>query len=247
MPSSFVTFSLHFLLFHFFFLFLWPRLQHMDVHGAGVKLELQLLANTTVTAKLDSSCICNLRRSLQQHRILNPLSKARDRTCVFHVGFLTHWAILATPSPHFLSQKLRGQLDQPPLKVTVSLWLIFRLHCLKRPCTHISSGEAHLHPVGEFTHYWPQACKREDGYESKGKLEKKKLRSDGATRGPCITPESSTVSQGTHRALPHLHHEKSFLSANILEHYVKMCRAGINLASVRIIASLQKFASALSS
>ena len=31
---------------------------------------------------LDPSCICNLRHSLQQHWILNPLSKARDRICI---------------------------------------------------------------------------------------------------------------------------------------------------------------------
>ena len=31
----------------FFFWFLWLHLQHMEVHGLGVKLELQLLAYTT--------------------------------------------------------------------------------------------------------------------------------------------------------------------------------------------------------
>lgn len=55
--------------------------------------------------------------------------------------------------------------------------------------------EVHSQSIGKFTHYRPQARKREDGYESKGKLEKKKLRSDRATGDPCITPESSTVSK----------------------------------------------------
>lgn len=48
---------------------------------------------------------------------------------------------------------------------------------------------AHSHSIGKVTHYWPQARKREDGYESKGKLEKKKLRLDGPAGGPWITPE----------------------------------------------------------
>ena len=39
-------------------------------------------AYTTATASLDLSHICNLNLSLWQHRILNPLSKAKDRTCI---------------------------------------------------------------------------------------------------------------------------------------------------------------------
>lgn len=34
----------------------------------------------------------------------------------------------------------------------------------------------HSHSIGKVTHYWPQACKCEDGYESKGKLEKEKTK-----------------------------------------------------------------------
>ena len=44
--------------------------------------EPQLLAYAKGTATLDLSCVCNLRRSLWQRRILNPLSKARDQTCI---------------------------------------------------------------------------------------------------------------------------------------------------------------------
>ena len=36
----------------------------------------------TATAMLDPNCICNLHRSLWQHRTLNPLSEARDQTCI---------------------------------------------------------------------------------------------------------------------------------------------------------------------
>ena len=47
---------------------------------AGVKLELQLWAYTTVTATLDPNYICALHHNFWQHWILNPLREARDRT-----------------------------------------------------------------------------------------------------------------------------------------------------------------------
>ena len=43
--------------------------------------ELHLLAYTTATAMSGLSCVCDLHHSSQQHRILNPLSEARGRTC----------------------------------------------------------------------------------------------------------------------------------------------------------------------
>ena len=52
----------------------------MEVSGLGVELELQLPAYTTATATLDPSRTCDLRYSLQQCWILNPLSKVKDRT-----------------------------------------------------------------------------------------------------------------------------------------------------------------------
>ena len=53
---------------------------HMKVPRLGVEAELQLPAYDTVTATPDPSCVCNLYHSSQQRRVLNPLSKARDRT-----------------------------------------------------------------------------------------------------------------------------------------------------------------------
>ena len=47
---------------------------------AGVESELQLLVYTTATATSDPSHLCDLHHSSWQRRILNPLSKARDRT-----------------------------------------------------------------------------------------------------------------------------------------------------------------------
>ena len=57
-----------------------PHPWHMEVPRLGVESELQPLAYTTATATTDLSHV--LRQSSQQHRILNLLSKARDRTCI---------------------------------------------------------------------------------------------------------------------------------------------------------------------
>ena len=66
------------LIFFFFFGFIWPPLQGMEVPRLGVKSELHLQA--TATAMPDPSHICDLRHSSWQHQILNPLSEAKDRT-----------------------------------------------------------------------------------------------------------------------------------------------------------------------
>ena len=50
--------------------------------SAGVELEPQLPAYATATAMCNPSLICDLHRSPQQCQILNPLSEARDRTCI---------------------------------------------------------------------------------------------------------------------------------------------------------------------
>ena len=55
---------------------------HTGVPRLGVKLELLLLAYTTATAMPDPSHICDLHHSAQQCWILNPLSEARDGTCL---------------------------------------------------------------------------------------------------------------------------------------------------------------------
>ena len=57
-----------------------PPPWHMEGPRLGVESELQLPAYTTTTAISDLSCIYDLHHSARQHRILNPLSKARDRT-----------------------------------------------------------------------------------------------------------------------------------------------------------------------
>ena len=63
----------------FFFFFLGPHLWHVEVLRPGVESELQLPAYTTATAT--ATCdLSDLHNSLRHHWILNPLSKARDRT-----------------------------------------------------------------------------------------------------------------------------------------------------------------------
>ena len=57
-------------------------MQQMEVPRLGVKSELQLLAYATATAMWDLSPICNLYYSSQQCGIINPLSEARDQTCI---------------------------------------------------------------------------------------------------------------------------------------------------------------------
>ena len=129
--------SLLFLGFFFFFfffglfVFLEPHLQHMEVPRLGVKLELQLLAYTTATATWDPSHICNLYHSSRQRQILNPLSEARDRTCIVmdtsQIRFW--WAMTGTPkSLHFIFFTIIGwNLKQVTWKLS---WKIIKLHHL---------------------------------------------------------------------------------------------------------------------
>ena len=83
--------------FFFFFFFLGSHPQHMEVPRLGVKLELQLPA--TATATQDASGIFDLHCSSQQHRILNPLSKARDRTLILMDTSGIHFCCATTETP----------------------------------------------------------------------------------------------------------------------------------------------------
>ena len=61
------------------------------------------LAYTTATEMQDLSCICNLHHSWQQRQIHNPLSEAKDWTCILvntsQIFFL--WATMETPESLF--------------------------------------------------------------------------------------------------------------------------------------------------
>ena len=75
--------------FYFIFCFLGLPLQHMEVSRLGAELELELPVYSTAAATQDPSHICYLYHSSQQCWIINPLSKARDRTCVL-IGSQVH-------------------------------------------------------------------------------------------------------------------------------------------------------------
>ena len=82
--SKFVLFTfplfLHSFSFFLSFLLFRAALGHMEFPRLGV--ELGPLLPATATATQDLSCICDLHHSSRQHRILNPLSEARDGTCI---------------------------------------------------------------------------------------------------------------------------------------------------------------------
>lgn len=65
--------------FLFNYFFLGPHPWYMEIPGLGVKSEL---AHATATATLDLSGLCDLHHRPWQCWILNPLSEARDGTCV---------------------------------------------------------------------------------------------------------------------------------------------------------------------
>ena len=76
----FYTFNGEFHQRKFCFVFLGLYLQHMEFSRLGVELELQLLAYATAIAMPDLSRVCELHHSSRQCGMLNPLSRARDRT-----------------------------------------------------------------------------------------------------------------------------------------------------------------------
>ena len=87
----------HFIL--FYFVFLGPHPQPMEVPRLGGESELQLPACTTATATQDPNRVCDLYHSPWQGQILNPLSRARDPTCALtdtsQICF--RWAMAGTP------------------------------------------------------------------------------------------------------------------------------------------------------
>ena len=84
----------------------------MEVSRLGVNLELQLPAYTTATATGDASRVCDLDHSSQQHRILNPVSQARDRSQILmdtsQVRY--HRSMTGTPKDNTFKENLRKQL-----------------------------------------------------------------------------------------------------------------------------------------
>ena len=74
---------------------------HMEVPRVGVKLELQLLTYTTATAMWDPNYVCDPQHSSRQYWIFNPLSKARDGTCILVNTSQIHFHCTTTGTPYF--------------------------------------------------------------------------------------------------------------------------------------------------
>ena len=83
----------------FFFCFLGPHLQQMEVPSLGVESELQLLAYTTATAMWDPSRACNLYQSSQQCGISDPQSEGRDQTGILMDTSQIHFCCTTTETP----------------------------------------------------------------------------------------------------------------------------------------------------
>ena len=77
------------------------HLWHMEVPRLQVKSELQLLAYATATATRDPSCVCNLHHSSWQHRIPDPLGKARDQTLILMDASQIHFHWTTREHPGF--------------------------------------------------------------------------------------------------------------------------------------------------
>ena len=68
--------------FFFVCVFLGPNQRYMEVPRPRMESDLQLPAYATATAMWDLSHVFDLHCSSRQHQILNPLSVARDQTCI---------------------------------------------------------------------------------------------------------------------------------------------------------------------
>ena len=121
----------------FFLLFLGPHLQHMEVPSLGVRSELGLPAYTRATAMPDLSHICNLHHSSWQHRILNPLSEARDQSRNLMVPSLIHFRCAMMGNPQAVlsdhnAVKLEIEINEPFQKReevgTINSWVKGETH-----------------------------------------------------------------------------------------------------------------------
>ena len=104
----------------------------MEVPRLGVESELQLLAYTRATKTQDPSLVCDLHHSSWQCGILNPLSRARNWTCILMdtSQVCYHWATMGTPN-FILFLSLPGSrttsIKLPLLYVkNVQIWIISR-------------------------------------------------------------------------------------------------------------------------
>ena len=104
--------------FYLFFCFLGPHLWHMEAPRLGVKLGYSCWPTPTATAMPDLSHIFDLHHSSLKCSILNPLSKARDWTCILMdtSWICFHCTTMGTPGPCEIYQTFREELTTIFLK-----------------------------------------------------------------------------------------------------------------------------------
>ena len=73
--------------------------QHMEVPRLGVESELRLPAYTTATAMRDPCHVYDLHHSSWQYQVPNPLSEARDQTCILMDTSWIHFHCGTTGTP----------------------------------------------------------------------------------------------------------------------------------------------------
>ena len=157
---------------------------HMEVPKLGVYWELQLPAYTTATAMWDLSRDCDLHHTSWQCHILNPLSEARDWTCILMDTNRVHfcWARTGTPREiHFwltgISSSLHVLLKiiMPAAKFSLLFFLLCKVLQNKYPSLSAATdhlldiyiqltGEKH-HPLSDSSVGGEQAP--EDGSEAR--------------------------------------------------------------------------------
>ena len=87
----------------------------MEVTRLGVESELQLPAYATATEMSDRCCVCDLHHSSQQRQVLNPLSEARDRTCVLMDASEVRFCGVRTGTPDHKVKAQRLRVGRSPL------------------------------------------------------------------------------------------------------------------------------------
>ena len=114
------------------FLGLHSRLMEIPRLGVESKLQLPAYATATATATPDLSLVWDLHHGSQQHWIADPLSKARDWTCILMdtscICFCC--ATMGTPESYFYkgsSELLHLSLSLRKLKNTTYPYLTFRI------------------------------------------------------------------------------------------------------------------------
>ena len=96
------------------FFFLQPHPWHMEVPRLGAESELRLPAYTTAMATRGLNFICDLCYSLQQCRILNPLSEAREQTRILRT-------LCQGSNPVSRNKKSKIQLSYYQLRSTTNI------------------------------------------------------------------------------------------------------------------------------